>query len=389
LGSAAYLNDGNIYMPWLGDWLSNRFNQDVRNGATPVFNTVYTPNWFRSSGTSGWINETYGGGWHMIDTTWVRTYNGKWVYTAGAMQADHSVRTPALCDTGGGNCLSPGSIKWAHDTINSKVNKAGDTMTGTLTVNNDSPAFALQDTNGLSALVHVNSDHFYILRSANWNAQDWTPGANSAWPLQINLWNNEVQFGGQINTPSSVRANGNNNYFNNTVIAGSGAYHTDWPGGWGGGLSTWDINAASIQYTQLVQRSDIRHKKNIASLTETSAVERLMRLRPVQYEWNKPEMGIGKQYGFIAQEVEEIWPELVSTAANPEKTKSMNYTALISPLVEAAQELKRAVDGQSSEMARLRADNDNLKAANDHLGRSVEALTHRLERLEASPFGPR
>jgi hypothetical protein len=33
--------------------------------------------WFRSYGTTGWYNGTYGGGWQMTDTTWVRTYGSK------------------------------------------------------------------------------------------------------------------------------------------------------------------------------------------------------------------------------------------------------------------------------------------------------------------------
>lgn len=47
------------------------------------YGTVYTNNWFRSIGGSGWYSETYGGGMHMTDTTWVRVYNGKNFYTAG------------------------------------------------------------------------------------------------------------------------------------------------------------------------------------------------------------------------------------------------------------------------------------------------------------------
>ena len=43
--------------------------------------------WVRVSGTSGLYFETYGGGWHMNDSTWIRSYNGKNVY----MSAD--VRT--------------------------------------------------------------------------------------------------------------------------------------------------------------------------------------------------------------------------------------------------------------------------------------------------------
>lgn len=37
--------------------------------------------WFRSDGTTGWLNDTYGGGIYMTDTTYVRVYNSKsfWV----------------------------------------------------------------------------------------------------------------------------------------------------------------------------------------------------------------------------------------------------------------------------------------------------------------------
>lgn len=39
--------------------------------------TFYTGNWFRSTGSTGWYSETYGGGIYMTDSSWVRVYNGK------------------------------------------------------------------------------------------------------------------------------------------------------------------------------------------------------------------------------------------------------------------------------------------------------------------------
>lgn len=38
--------------------------------------------WFRSNGQAGWYNQTYAGGIYMIDTTWVRTYNDKYLYSS-------------------------------------------------------------------------------------------------------------------------------------------------------------------------------------------------------------------------------------------------------------------------------------------------------------------
>ena len=39
--------------------------------------------WHRSYGNTGWYNGTYGGGMYMTDTTWVKTYNGKSLYSEG------------------------------------------------------------------------------------------------------------------------------------------------------------------------------------------------------------------------------------------------------------------------------------------------------------------
>ena len=42
--------------------------------------TIYTNNWFRSIGATGWYSETYGGGWYMQDTSWIRNCGSKAVY---------------------------------------------------------------------------------------------------------------------------------------------------------------------------------------------------------------------------------------------------------------------------------------------------------------------
>lgn len=56
---------------------------------SPTFNGTeyYADGWFRSNGPRGWYSQTYGGGWHMTDSTWIRAYNGKSIYTTGDMQA--------------------------------------------------------------------------------------------------------------------------------------------------------------------------------------------------------------------------------------------------------------------------------------------------------------
>jgi hypothetical protein len=56
-----------------------------------VNDTIYSYNWFRSYGNTGWYNQTYGGGLYMFDTTWVRVYNAKSFYTDADIAAAGNV----------------------------------------------------------------------------------------------------------------------------------------------------------------------------------------------------------------------------------------------------------------------------------------------------------
>jgi hypothetical protein len=53
-----------------------------------VAGDIIANNWIRTRGTNGWYSESYGGGWYMSDTTWIRAYNNKNIYTGGSAQFD-------------------------------------------------------------------------------------------------------------------------------------------------------------------------------------------------------------------------------------------------------------------------------------------------------------
>ena len=57
-----------------------------------IDNSISCSNWFRSSGNTGWYNTTYQGGWYMLDTSWIRAYNGVGIYTSGQIQSTSSIR---------------------------------------------------------------------------------------------------------------------------------------------------------------------------------------------------------------------------------------------------------------------------------------------------------
>lgn len=54
----------------------NSYNNDM------TANQAFADNWFRSTGSTGWYSQTYGGGIYMTDTTWVRVYNNKQFYVS-------------------------------------------------------------------------------------------------------------------------------------------------------------------------------------------------------------------------------------------------------------------------------------------------------------------
>ena len=92
--------------------------------------------------------------------------------------------------------------------------------------------------------------------------------------------------------------------------------------------------------------SDQRLKTDITSLDSSSSLALVDQLNPVSYSRiDQPDQGIN--LGFIAQEVQKIFPSLVltssPTALTPNGTLTLNYQGLIAPVVEAVQTLSTEV----------------------------------------------
>ena len=60
----------------------------ISAGTLSTGGAVYASNWFRSYGATGWYNQTYGGGIYMADTTWIRTYGSKNLYVDAQIRVD-------------------------------------------------------------------------------------------------------------------------------------------------------------------------------------------------------------------------------------------------------------------------------------------------------------
>ena len=63
---------------------------NINTSAAPA-GTIYTNNWFRSKGSTGWCSEDHGGGWYMSDNTWIRSFGGKDVFLSNKLSVNGNV----------------------------------------------------------------------------------------------------------------------------------------------------------------------------------------------------------------------------------------------------------------------------------------------------------
>jgi len=88
--------------------------------------------------------------------------------------------------------------------------------------------------------------------------------------------------------------------------------------------------------------SDIRLKTNIKKLE--NVLDKLDRIQGVSFDWNETYESMGRstghrEIGVIAQEVEEVFPELITTWSD-EDYRAVDYGRLTAVLIEAVKELK-------------------------------------------------
>jgi predicted acyltransferase (DUF342 family) len=100
--------------------------------------------------------------------------------------------------------------------------------------------------------------------------------------------------------------------------------------------------------------SDARLKKDIAEIE--GALAKVSALRPVEYNWNSGAATFNadhKEIGFIAQEVEAVIPNVVSTEAGPEGLKRVAYDRITSLLVAAVKDQAAVIERLTERIAAL------------------------------------
>lgn len=277
---------------------------EINTSAEPTVGTIYSNNWFRSNGNTGWYNQTHGGGIYMEDSTWVRTYGGKNFYCSGAIRADGGFALRP--DPGGGS---------------------GDSATITYTaLSGELTELKIEVTNDAQDRIRLQSP------TASLYVSDYG---------SFNVDNGYIQINGNRNAPNGISCR---------IPSCNGSANGSMPSGWSG-ISTWDITCASISYLYGVQQSDERRKNKITKLTNN--LEKLLKIQPVSFIWKDGLDSSGEKvhHGFIAQNVEKVIPELVMETSDGYKT--LAQTELLATVFGAIQEQQAQIETLEERIKKL------------------------------------
>lgn len=142
----------------------------------------------------------------------------------------------------------------------------------------------------------------------------------------------------------------------------------------------------------LTHASDKKFKKDIKVVSSKDITGNFMKLKPSSYNYKNSEslkFTEGLQYGFVAQEVEAVFPDLVKDVeqaigpnfdedgniieAETVKFKSVNYVGMIPILTKVVQDHEAKMAGYQAEMDALKAENELLAERFGSLLSAIEA----------------
>lgn len=124
----------------------------------------------------------------------------------------------------------------------------------------------------------------------------------------------------------------------------------------------WNVNAWNMYAYNYYTRSDAKLKKNISSID--NSLDLITSLKGREYflkNAKSPESTDKKNYGFIAQEIQEILPEIVSE--DDEGYLAVNYTSIIPILVEAIKEQQDEIESYQQKIERLENKIESIEQA--------------------------
>jgi hypothetical protein len=231
--------------------------------------------------------------------------------------------------------------------------------------------FKVQSSAGSTTI----TDHLIIDRGANRVGIGRNP---TTLPLEVegNMYVNG-NIGVLTTSPShdlTIKQSSNSNSSPNGVAVVSATTNNYWKYHTSGTLlrfSYWDGTALStpISFTDgnadWTISSDRRLKEDFEPVG--SVLGSVMKLNPMRYYYKRNKNSTGKLYGFIAQEMETVFPSLVSPPNAESEYYGLNYENLHAITIKAVQELNIKIEA-------LEKENNELKGANSLLKSEVTSM---------------
>merc|ERR1712139_746527 len=180
-----------------------------------------------------------------------------------------------------------------------------------------------------------------------------------------------VKTAGGVGIAKNLHVGGTADITGNTKITGTTQITGNVGVNQAPGTKSLMVNGAVSGVGAYVDASDRRWKKNIVQLSHS--LSRVLNITGVHFDWRRqefPEKNFppNGRIGFIAQDLEEVVPEVVDT--DGEGFKSVAYSSLAPVFVEAIKEQQRTI-----------AEQENRLAAQQ---RTIEQLLRRVAALETA-----
>jgi len=175
--------------------------------------------------------------------------------------------------------------------------------------------------------------HLYLNKAAE-QFEEYYPKPSSSWTA-TEIWNNGTPFT-PLNATIAVA-------HDKVGIGKTPSIDT---------LHKLDV-VGNINCTSITQISDIRYKKNITQID--SVIDLVNKINPVSYFLlDQNEITDKKSYGFIAQEIETIFPNVVNCPSCETDNYTIDYSSIIPLLTKSIQELTEKINNQQIEINELK-----------------------------------
>jgi hypothetical protein len=282
----------------------------------------------------------------------ISTSMGSETVAAGQYSTSMGRNTVALGDYStvmGANTVASGVVSIAMG-VNTTANSFGEVTIGAFNTNYTA---ASADTWNASDRLFVigngtagaNRDAMVVLKNGNM-------GVGTSAPHAL------LQLGNSITNRKIVLYDVNNNdhqYFGVGINGGMLRYQIDdvasqygFYAGTGAGSSNWVFamhgNGNAFCSGTFTELSDARLKKNIEPLG--ASLDKLIQLNGYSYNWISEHKDPRQQIGLLAQEVQQLYPQLVTEIKgdNNESNLGINYIGLIPVLIESIKTLQKEVE---------------------------------------------